>query len=450
MSGVTRTVPAPAPAATGARSDRRRLLLIAAAIVLTGLNLRTAVNSVGPVLEELQHGLGLTSGQAGLVTTMPVICFALIGFAGPPLSARFRDGHVLAGALTTMAAGLVVRATAGGFGIFLAGTVLAMVGGALGNVLLPALVKKHFPHRTGLLVGAYSTALSLGGAVAAVSAAPIAGSLGPGGWRWALGIWALVALIAAVPWLAVKVAPGAGPGRRGGVPVRAFARSPLAVALAVFFGLQSLEAYVIIGWSAQYLRDSGLSAASAGLLLGVNSVVVIPLNAVIAPLTTRPRAQRPLLAAFVLAYLAGWIGLWRAPLTAPWLWMILLAVGMGSFAMVLALLGMRARTAETTATLSTAAQGWGYLLAATGPLLVGVLHGATGGYTGMFVLVLAGVAGLGISGVLVTRNRYVDDELAPRAPVPAGAAPTDVLEVAGAEPPVTVHVREPDGGSRRG
>jgi CP family cyanate transporter-like MFS transporter len=449
---VTRTAPAPAPspAATGARSDRRRLLLIAAAIVLTGLNLRTAVNSVGPVLEELQHGLGLTSGQAGLVTTMPVICFALIGFAGPPLSARFRDGHVLAGALTTMAAGLVVRATAGGFGVFLVGTVLAMVGGALGNVLLPALVKKHFPHRTGLLVGAYSTALSLGGAVAAVAAAPVAGSLGPAGWRWALGIWALVALVAAVPWLAVKAAPGAGPGRRRAVPVRAFARSPLAVALAVFFGLQSLEAYVIIGWSAQYLRDSGLSAATAGLLLGVNSVVVIPLNAVIAPLTTRPRAQRPLLAAFVLAYLAGWIGLWRAPLTAPWLWMILLAVGMGSFAMVLALLGMRARTAETTAALSTGAQGWGYLLAASGPLLVGVLHGATGGYTGMFVLVLAGVAGLGVSGVLVTRNRYVDDELALRAPVPAGAAPDDVVEVAGAEPPVTVHVREPGGGSPRG
>ena len=450
MSRVTRTVPAPAPPSTGAQHDRRRLVLIAAAIVLTGLNLRTAVNSVGPVLEELQRGLGLSSGEAGLVTTMPVICFALIGFAGPPLSARFRDGHVLAGALATMAVGLVLRATAAGFGVFLAGTVLAMVGGALGNVLLPALVKKHFPHRTGLLVGAYSTALSLGGAVAAVAAAPIAGSLGTAGWRWALGIWAVMALLAALPWLAVRATPGAGPGRRSAVRMRAFARSPLAVALAVFFGLQSLEAYVIIGWSAQYLRDSGLSAATAGLLLGVNSVVVIPLNAVIAPLTVRPRAQRPLLALFVVAYLAGWIGLWRAPLTAPWLWMILLAVGMGSFAMVLALLGMRARTPETTATLSTVTQGWGYLLAAAGPLLVGVLHGATGGYTGMFVLVLAGTMGLGVSGLLVTRNRYVDDELHQLTPAPAGPGTADVVEVAGAEPPVTVHLREPGDGSRRG
>lgn len=453
MSRVTRTAPAPAPPAprtTGAQHDRRRLVLIAAAIVLTGLNLRTAVNSVGPVLEELQHGLGLTSGQAGLVTTMPVICFALIGFAGPPLSARFRDGHVLAGALTAMAAGLVLRATAAGFGIFLAGTVLAMVGGALGNVLLPALVKKHFPHRTGLLVGAYSTALSFGGAAAAVAAAPIAGSMGTAGWRWALGIWAVVAVLAAVPWLAVKATPGPRPGPRSGVRMRAFTRSPLAIALAVFFGLQSLEAYVIIGWSAQYLRDSGLSAATAGLLLGVNSVVVIPLNAVIAPLTVRPRAQRPLLAVFVAAYLAGWIGLWRAPLTVPWLWMILLAVGMGSFAMVLALLGMRARTPETTAALSTVSQGWGYLLAASGPLLVGVLHGATGSYTSMFVLVLAGVAGLGLSGMLVTRNRYVDDELDRPGPIAAAPAETEVVEVAGAEPPVTVHLREPGGASLPG
>lgn len=449
MSGVTRTAPAPAPPATGAQQDRRRLVLIAAAIVLTGLNLRTAVNSVGPVLEELQRGLGLTSGEAGLITTMPVICFALIGFAGPPLSARFRDSHVLAGALATMAAGLVLRAIAGSLGNFLAGTVLAMVGGALGNVLLPALVKKHFPRRTGLLVGAYSTALSIGGAAAAVAAAPVAESLGPAGWRWALGIWAFLAVFAVVPWLVVKAAPGTRAGRRSGVRMRAFARSPLAVALAVFFGLQSLEAYVIIGWSAQYLRDSGLSAATAGLLLGVNSVVVIPLNAVIAPLTVRPRAQRPLLAVFVVAYLVGWVGLWRAPLTVPWLWMILLAVGMGSFAMVLALLGMRARTPETTAALSTVTQGWGYLFAAFGPLLVGVLHGATGSYDGMFVLVLAAAVALGVSGLLVTRNRYVDDELHLPRRAPAGTD-TDVVEVAGAEPPVTVHLREPDGGSPRG
>jgi CP family cyanate transporter-like MFS transporter len=289
--------------------------------------------------------------------------------------------------------------------------------------------------------------MSLGGALVAVAAAPIASAAGDDGWRWAIGVWALLAVVSALPWLGVPAAAGRREGAHSAIRLRAFARSPMALALAVFFGLQSLEAYVIIGWSAQYLRDSGLSAATAGLLLGINSFAVIPLNAVIAPLTVRPRAQRPLLVVFIGAYVAGWIGLWRAPLTVPWLWMVLLAVGMGSFAMVLALLGLRARTPETTAALSTVAQGWGYLLAASGPWLVGVLHGITGGYDAMFVLVLAGVAGLAISGWLVTRNRYVDDELHLAA---ARRAPEDVVEVAGTEPPVTVHVREPDDVSPRG
>ncbi|MGY1741394.1 MULTISPECIES: MFS transporter [unclassified Blastococcus] len=440
---MTRTARRPTAAAPA--TTRRGLLLVGTAIVLTALNLRTAVNSVGPVLEELEHGLGISSGAAGLITTMPVLCFAVIGFAGPPLAARYRDGHVLAGALLAMAAGLVVRALAGSFALFLAGTVLAMVGGALGNVLLPSLVKRYFPDRTGLLVGAYSAAMACGGAVASLTAAPIAEAGGVDGWRWALGVWAVLAVVAALPWLAVPARPGAAGGTHAAVRMRSLARSPLAVAMAVFFGLQAMQAYVVVGWSAQYLRDSGLSAATAGLLLALNTAVVIPVNAVVPGLTVRPRLQRPMLLSFMACYVAGWVGLWAAPTAAPWLWMSLLALGLGTFAMVLTLMGLRARTPETTAALSTFAQGWGYVLSAAGPLLVGVLRGATGGYTGMFVLVLAGVAALTATGWLVTRQRYVDDEVPARRPSgPCG----DVVEVAGAEPPVTV-VREPGAGSPR-
>jgi CP family cyanate transporter-like MFS transporter len=197
----------------------------------------------------------------------------------------------------------------------------------------------------------------------------------------------------------------------------------MAVALAVFFGLQAIEAYVVVGWSAQYLRDAGLSAAAAGLALGLNSVVVVPVNAVVPALAVRPHLQRPLLAGFVACYLVGWGGLWLAPLAAPWLWLAVLALGMGAFAMVLTLLGVRARTAETTAALSTFSQGWGYLLSVPGPLLVGVLRGATGGYTGMFVVVLVGVAGLAVTGWLATADRTVDDDLPGWAPEVRPATP---------------------------
>jgi MFS transporter, CP family, cyanate transporter len=429
---------------------RRGRLLIGVAIVLTGLNLRTAVTSVGPVLEEIESGLGISSGLAGLVTTMPVLCFAAIGFAGPPLSARFRDSHVLGGALLAMAAGLVLRSVAGGFALFLAGTVVAMVGGALGNVLLPGLVKRYFPGRTGLLIGAYSTALGLGGAAAAVGAQPIADAAGAAGWRWALGVWAIPALIAAVVWLRVPAAPGASRTTHTAVRMRALVHSRTALALTGFLGIQALQAYVVIGWSAQYLRDAGLGAATAGLLLGLNSVVGLPISAVVPSLTVRPRLQRPLLLGFLTCYAAGWTGLWLIPTAAPWLWMGLLGVGMGSFSMVLTLIGLRARTPETTAALSTVTQGWGYVIAGIGPLLVGVLRGITGGYTGMFVLVLTGVAGLGVTGWISTRQRYVDDEVDRSVPGWSSAArPADVLEVAGAEAPVSAHVR-PDEGSRCG
>jgi CP family cyanate transporter-like MFS transporter len=233
--------------------------------------------------------------------------------------------------------------------------------------------------------------------------------------------------------------------------MRSLARSRLAWSMVLMFGLQAMQAYVIVGWAPQYLRDAGLPAGTAGLLLAVNTVITIPVNALVPGLTVRARLQRPLLVVFLVCYVVGWTGLWTAPLAAPLLWMLLLALGLGTFAMVLALIGLRARTPETTAALSTVAQGWGYLFSGLGPLLVGVLHGLTGSYAGMFVVVLAGVAGLGVSGWLVTRPRYVDDEVERAVPgwSPAGR-PTDVVEAAGAEAPVTVHVTEPDGGSRRG
>ncbi|CCH90561.1 Cyanate permease [Modestobacter italicus] len=421
--------------------QRRGLVLVAAAIVLTGFNLRTAVNSIGPVLEEIEQGLGISSGLAGLITSMPLLCFAVIGFAGPPLAARYRDGHVLAAALIVMTAGLLVRVAVPAVAFFLVGTVLTMVGGALGNVLLPSLVKKWFPDRTGLLVGAYSTSLAVGGAVAAVSTAPIAEAVGADGWRWALGIWAVFAFLAALPWLLVPRHPGAGSSARRPVRLRALTRSRLAWVMAAFFGLQAVEAYVVVGWTAQYLRDEGMSASSAGVLVGVNALIVIPLNAVVPTAAVRQRLQRPMLVGFVCCYLAGWTGLLLAPLAVTWLWVSLLGVGMGTFSMVLTLIGLRGRTPESVAALSTVSQGWGYALAGAGPLLVGLLRGVTGGYGGMFVIAYASTAGLLVSGWMVCRERYVDDEVpglfGDRSPADGDPA----VEVAGTEPAVVVRER---------
>lgn len=417
-------------------STRRGLLLIGTAIVLTGFNLRTAVNSVGPVLQEIETGLGVSSALAGVITTLPVLCFAALGFAGPPLAARFRDGHVLAAALLAMTVGLIGRAVADSFALFAVGTLAAMAGGALGNVLLPALIKRYFPRRTGLLVSAYGTAMAIGGAFASGATAAIAERLGGDGWRWALGVWAVFAVVAALPWLAVPARPVSAVGAPPAVRMRTLLRSRLAWSMVLMFGLQAMQAYVIIGWTAQYLRDQGMSAATAGLLVGLNAVIAIPVNALIPPLAVRQQLQRPLLVACICCYLVGWTGLAAAPLTATWLWVVLLGVGLGTFAMVLTLLGLRARTAESTAALSTVVQGCGYVLAGVGPLLVGVLRGLTGGYTGMFVMVYIGVALLLITGWVVCRERYVDDELPRSSRTGSAAGTTTGVEVAGTEAPV--------------
>jgi MFS transporter, CP family, cyanate transporter len=247
-------------------------------------------------------------------------------------------------------------------------------------------------------------------------------------------------------WLAVPARPATSQAGHAAVRIRSLLRSRTAVAMALFFGIQAMECYVIVGWAAQYLRDEGLSATAAGLLLSINLVMIVPVNMVVPALTVRVRLQRPLLVFFLGCYAVGWVGLWISPLSVPWLWMGLLGVAMGTFAMVLTLIGLRSRTPETTAALSTATQGWGYLIAAAGPLLVGVLRGITGGYTGMFVLVIAGIALMAVTGWLVTRQRFVDDE------VPGWSSTErsddDLIEVAGAEPPATVHLRTDDGSPR--
>jgi CP family cyanate transporter-like MFS transporter len=170
-------------------------------------------------------------------------------------------------------------------------------------------------------------------------------------------------------------------------------------------------------------------------------VIAIPVNALVPPLAVRQHLQRPLLVAFVSFLLIGWTGLAVAPLTATWAWVVLLGFGLGTFAMVLTLMGLRARTPESTAALSTVTQGGGYLLAAVGPLLVGVLRGSTGGYTGMFVVVFTGAVLLLLTGWGVCRARYVDDEVS-GLPAHSGAG-TDgpTIEVAGTEPAVTLPER---------
>ena len=188
------------PAAAAARTSAGRWSLVAA-VVLTALNLRTAVTSVGPLLSEVQAGIGLSSALAGVLTTLPVVCFALVGWYAPAIAARLGEHRAVTGALALMTVGLLGRSLVSSPGPFLALSAVALLGGAVGNVLLPSLVKRHFPDRIGPMTAVYTTSLAIGLTGAAAGAVPLAAAAGEGGWRFGLGALALLSALAVVPWL---------------------------------------------------------------------------------------------------------------------------------------------------------------------------------------------------------------------------------------------------------
>ncbi|WP_248958875.1 CynX/NimT family MFS transporter [Sphaerisporangium perillae] len=383
--------------------------LVTLGIVLAALNLRTAVTSVGPVLDQVTGALGMSGVVAGLLTTLPVLCFAVFGAATPALARRTGEHRLLLGALLLLGAGLLLRVMIDSSAVFLAASVLALSGGAIGNVLIPALIKRHFPHRTGTMTTLYATALAVGTMLAAAATVPIERAA-DGNWHVALGVWAALAAVAAIPWLALsRSEPERDSGREDAGP-RALVRSRLAWAIAGYFGTQSLIAYVMFGWLPQLLQDKGYTSGEAGLSMAVFSALGIPVSLAVPAIAARVRDQRPMVAGLALLYVAGFTGMLVGPAATLWIWVLVVGVGMGSFPLALTMFALRTRTAEVTSALSAFAQSTGYLIAGAGPLVVGVLYSATGGWTLPFVLLFAVIVAQVLTGWYAAGDRYLEDE----------------------------------------
>ncbi|WP_030691680.1 MFS transporter [Streptomyces globisporus] len=434
-SGAPATVgdsPAPGPA-------RGRLLgLVAVGLVLAALNLRPAITSLGALLEEVSEDLHMSGSVAGVLTSVPPLCFAVFGITAPRLARRFGPAAVVCAGMAAIFTGLVLRPFATGTAAFLAASALALMGIAVSNVLMPVIVKRYFPDRVGSMTGLYSMALALGTSVAAAATVPMTDALG-GDWRLGLGVWAALAALAVLPWLPLlrdrntdtalpaaatpEAAPRAGEAapRAGGAVPRAggavpqapaprITRSRTAWALGVFFGLQATGAYITMGWMPQIFRDAGVPAATAGVLLAVTMVMGVPLAFVIPRLATRMKNQGPIVVALGLCGLTGYTGLFLAPSGGAWIWAVLLGVSNCSFPLALTMIGMRSRTGAGVVRLSAFAQSVGYLISIPGPLLVGVLYQHSGGW-GLPVALMGGLmVPQMIVGTLAGRDRTVEDE----------------------------------------
>ncbi|MFB6845476.1 CynX/NimT family MFS transporter [Streptomyces sp. NPDC056373] len=419
------------PGGASPRAWTTRLLVLG--IVLSALNLRPAITSLGALLEEVRDGLGMSGSVAGLLTSVPPLCFAVFGVMAPRLARRFGPGAVVCAGMAAIATGLLIRPFAGGTPGFLAGSALALMGIAVSNVLMPVIVKRWFPDRVGSMTGLYSMALALGTSVAAAVTVPLTDALG-GSWQTGLALWAGLAVAAVLPWLPFVrghvTPPGAGEeAAEAATPTRSpapapteharvetprlrMARSRTAWALAVFFGLQATAAYITMGWMAQIFRDAGVPAGTAGLLLAVTMVMGVPLAFVIPRLATRLPHQGPIVLALGLCGLAGYAGLYLAPAAGAWAWALLLGVANCAFPLALTMVGMRARTGPGVVQLSAFAQSTGYLISIPGPLLVGVLYQHSGGWGLPIALMSALMIPQMAVGFLAGRDRTVEDEAA--------------------------------------
>lgn len=390
---------------------RRTRLLLVVALFLVGINLRPAISSVAAILESIRTATGMSSALAGVLTTLPVLCFGVFAPLAPRLARRYMPEQLVLFGLLVLAFGTGVRVLFGIPGLFF-GTLLAGASIGVVMVVLPGLIKRDFPRRAGLMTGVYTMALCLGAALAAGLTVPIQ-QLAGHNWRWALAFWVLPALLAAWVWRPQLRNP-APAGKYGRQVVRGVYSSRLAWQVTGYMGLQSGLAYCVFGWLPSILIDRGMSPLNAGLALSLSIGVQLS-TALGGPwLATRGRDQRAAIVVMLGMTIVGLLGCLYAPLGGVWWWSALLGLGQGgTFSIALTLIVLRSANAPVAAALSGMTQGIGYTVASLGPLAVGVLHDVSGNWHGSAVLFVAIWLAALVCGLGGGRNLYVPARLEP-------------------------------------
>jgi CP family cyanate transporter-like MFS transporter len=397
----------PAPDRTGRRSPA--VALFVAGIIALAFNLRAAITSLPPLFPELSARLHLSAPELSALAATPVLCFAVFSGMAAPLSRRFGEERVLLAALALLTAGLALRGAVPGLLLF-PGTMAAGAAIALMNVLLPSLVKRRQPARAGWLMGSYLLSLSGGAVLGSLIAVPVYRASG-GSVPLALGVWAAPALVAIAAWLPqgrYRTLPPGEPGQPGPRRLVKVSRYLLAWQVMGFMGLQSLTYYATLSWLPILFRDRGASPVHAGTLLALMNLGNAVTALLMPVLAHRTRDQRGLVTITVAASAAGLAGVWFAPSAGAVAWTLLLGLGQGaSLGLALYFTMARSHDPVTAASLSAFAQGAGYLVATTGPLLTGLLHSLSGGWTIPVVTLLVIFAGELAAGWQAARDRFL-------------------------------------------
>ena len=318
---------------------------------------------------------GLSHVALGLLTTLPLLAFGAVSALTPFVTGWLGIGGALVAALVLLSVGTAIRASTTPFLLF-GGTLLLGVGIALGNVLLPALVKREFPHRSGSMTSLYSSAMGFGATMAAGVSVPLASRIG---WSGALGVWALPAVVGLLAWLPYRRDRDRRERRLTGGTLRMMAGSPLAWQVALFMGLQSLTFYVILAWLPDVLQSRGLDPTKAGWMLALSQATGVLGSAAVPLWAGRVHDQRAIVRLLGVLEAVSLGGLMlAAPGASLALWVAILGFVLGgTFGLALVLLVVRSSDPEAATRLSGMAQSIGYLIAASGPVVFGLLYEMT-------------------------------------------------------------------------
>lgn len=388
------------------------IALIILGIIVIAANLRTPLTSVGPLVGFIRDDVHISNTLAGLITTVPLLAFALLSPLVPKLGRRYGVERIILISLILLTVGIVIRSLSGAVNLFI-GTAVLGFAIAVCNVLLPSIIKRDFPNKIGSMTGVYSISMNLSGAIASGISVPLAITAGLK-WQGALAVWGILSFVSILCWLPQlrnqtdQTAKTSQQMASNDVNVW---RSPLAWQVTIFMGIQSMVFYVLIAWLPEILKQQGIESNQSGWYLSIMQLAMLPFTFIVPVIAGRMSSQRLLVVITTILLLTGTLGLLYGSSNIILLWIIILGIG-GGFAFSLAMMffGLRTENAHQAAELSGMAQSIGYLLAALGPALIGYLHDATNSWNlPLFILLGASIL-LFLVGIGAANNRFVGSQ----------------------------------------
>jgi MFS transporter, CP family, cyanate transporter len=386
--------------------EKQDFILRAMPLFFVAMTLRPLTTSVGPVLPEIRQDFALSATAGSLLSTLPILMFGIGALLVPRLLHRVSPNRAITISLLALAIGGNLRLLPFVVVLYL-GTIIIGLGVAVGNVVPSLIARRDFPTRIGGVMGMVAGAISFSAAVAALITYPLATQLGS--WREALAVWAILPLIVFIIWQfyrnpSTKDVPLATPHN-----MKALLRNPLAWSLTFYFGFQSINFHSMNTWLPTILREAGTDPVTAGNQLALLVLIGLPTGLFVPPLAARFTSQVGLCVAFVVIFAVGLVGIYSFAIyglwpAATWLWVFLLGVGLGSsFPLALTLVLLRSGSPETSRDLGSFMQGGGYLISASGPLVMGFLRDVTNSWSAAFIALGIALLIQLISGVIVSR-----------------------------------------------